>query len=140
MLRRLAAVLALVILGSTRRKGPRMRTVLKACRWLEAHASEDPVRLVDFAEERMESGEGYRDAVAAPLHEELSAFRPGNVGDRHTPENRSDDLIPGRLTGLHARNGHAVREGARNRSPTDPRTSTGGCGGCAWNNPCGPRH
>ena len=37
----------------------------QAIRWLEAHASIDSARLVDFAEERVKSEEGYRDAIAA---------------------------------------------------------------------------
>jgi predicted esterase len=36
----------------------------EAVRWLEAHASDDPARLLDFAERRMKA-RGYRDAVAA---------------------------------------------------------------------------
>src|SRR5579863_3955609 len=36
----------------------------QAIRWLEAQASDDPTRLLDFAEERIKS-KGYRDAVAA---------------------------------------------------------------------------
>ena len=36
----------------------------EAIRWLEAHTTDDPARLLDFAERRMKEG-GYRDAVAA---------------------------------------------------------------------------
>jgi predicted esterase len=36
----------------------------EAIRWLEAHASDDPAKLLDFAEQRLRAG-GYRDAVAA---------------------------------------------------------------------------
>jgi predicted esterase len=36
----------------------------EAIRWLEAHAADDPARLLDFAERRLKT-EGYRDAVAA---------------------------------------------------------------------------
>jgi predicted esterase len=37
----------------------------EAIGWLESHATDDPVRLVDFAEHRMKADDGYRDAVAA---------------------------------------------------------------------------
>jgi predicted esterase len=37
----------------------------QAIRWLEAQTSDDPARLIDFAEERMKALGGYRDAVAA---------------------------------------------------------------------------
>ena len=37
----------------------------EAIRWLEAHTTDDPTRLLDFAEKRMKSEEGCRDAVAA---------------------------------------------------------------------------
>ena len=36
----------------------------EAVRWLEGHTSDDPARLLDFAERRLKAG-GYRDAVAA---------------------------------------------------------------------------
>jgi predicted esterase len=36
----------------------------EAIRWLEAHATDDPARLLDFAEQRLRA-QGYRDAVAA---------------------------------------------------------------------------
>jgi predicted esterase len=37
----------------------------EAIRWLEAHATDDTARLLDFAERRMKDEGGYRDAVAA---------------------------------------------------------------------------
>ncbi len=37
----------------------------EAIRWLEAHTTNDPARLLDFAEQRMKAKGGYRDAVAA---------------------------------------------------------------------------
>ena len=39
--------------------------VSEAIRWLEAHTTDDPARLLDFAEKRMKSEESYRDAVSA---------------------------------------------------------------------------
>jgi predicted esterase len=36
-----------------------------AIRWLEAHTTDDPARLLAFAEERLKAKGGYRDAVAA---------------------------------------------------------------------------
>src|SRR5262249_1808975 len=47
-----------------------------AIRWLEAHASDDPARLLDFAEPRLRA-QGYRDAVAALNR--ARALKPGDA-------------------------------------------------------------
>jgi pimeloyl-ACP methyl ester carboxylesterase len=51
----------------------------EAIRWLEAHATDDPARLLEFAEKRMKAKGGYRDAVAALNR--ARALKPDSVGD-----------------------------------------------------------
>src|SRR5204863_2244319 len=46
----------------------------EAIRWLEAHATDDPAWLLDFAEQRLKA-KGYRDAVAALNR--ARALKPG---------------------------------------------------------------
>jgi predicted esterase len=48
----------------------------EAIRWLEAHATDDPARLLDFAEQRLRA-KGYRDAVAALNR--ARALKPGDA-------------------------------------------------------------
>lgn len=59
-LRTAAALLALVLLGHTRRSGVRQRVVLKAAQWLDAHKSTPQVALALAALERAEAGEAPR--------------------------------------------------------------------------------
>jgi len=65
-----AALLALVVLGHTRRRGVRQRAVLKAAAWLEPRRSDPAAALALEALEAAESGEAPRPvAVWAALYE-----------------------------------------------------------------------
>jgi Ca-activated chloride channel family protein len=61
--RTVAALMALILLGHTRRKGIRRRTVLKMAKWLEAHFEDPWAVLALDALKRSERGESIQDFI-----------------------------------------------------------------------------
>ncbi len=75
-----AALIALILLGHSRRKGIRQRTVLKAAKWLEANLSDPNASLALEALQRVEGNEPLKEFLL-PLESEVKElFKAGDEG------------------------------------------------------------
>ena len=75
-----AALIALVLLGHTRRKGIRRRTVLKAVKWLEVHRSDPSASFALEALQRVERKEPLKEFLLSMEDEVTTLFRAGKEG------------------------------------------------------------
>jgi Ca-activated chloride channel family protein len=75
-----AALTALVLLGHTRRKGIRRRTVLKAAKWLKAYRSDPSASLALEALRRAEGREPLKEFLLSRENEVKELFKAGEEG------------------------------------------------------------
>jgi hypothetical protein len=78
--RTMAALIALIILGHTRRKGIRRRTVLKAAKWLESHSEDPSVSMALEILKRVEVGEDLKGLLELKAAEMQKLFSVGEEG------------------------------------------------------------
>ncbi|OGO17487.1 MAG: hypothetical protein A2Z14_17225 [Chloroflexi bacterium RBG_16_48_8] len=76
-----AALIALVLLGHTRRKGIRQRTVLKAANWLKAHTKDPFASLALEVLYREEAGEASEECLSLKMADLQTLFYAGNEGE-----------------------------------------------------------
>jgi hypothetical protein len=75
-----AALITLVLLGHTRRKGIRRRTVLKAVKWLENHRSDPSASIALEALQRVERKETLKEFFLSMEDEVKALFKAGDEG------------------------------------------------------------
>lgn len=75
-----AALIALILLGHTRRSGIRRRTVLKAVKWLEAHSDDPSASMALDILQRVEAGEDSKEILVPKAAGVQELFSVGDEG------------------------------------------------------------